>query len=90
VGSEGTLNWDLIKNEVTFCNNDGCTTLYNEPQWDKNLMYTAMLEHFFGATTTLERSPICTLAEAVNTLSFINNIKHAARNAGGTESDDLE
>jgi len=49
-----------------------------------------MLEHFFGATTTLERSPICTLAEAVNTLSFINNIKHAARNAGGTESDDLE
>lgn len=90
VGSEGTLNWDLIKNEVTFCNNVGCTTLYSKPQWDKNLMYTAMLEQFFGATTTLEKSPVCSLAEAVNTLSFINNVKHAAPTAGSTRSDDLE
>ncbi len=90
VGSEGTLNWDLIKNEVTFCNNDGCTTLYSKPQWDKNLMYTEMLEQFFGATTTLEKSPICSLAEAVNTLSFINNVKHAVPTAGSIRSDDLE
>ena len=90
VGSEGTLNWDLIKNEVTFCNNDGCTTLYSKPQWNQNLMYTAMLEQFFGATSTFEKSLICSLDEAVDTLRFINDIPHATPNVGNTRGDGPE
>lgn len=90
VGSEGTLNWDLIKNEVTFCNNDGCATLYSKPKWDKNLMYTAMLKQFVDAKTTFEKSPICSLDEAVDTLHLITSIKYATPNLSSTRNDGLE
>lgn len=46
VGSEGTIEWDLIKNEVTHASSTGQKVVYSEQSWDKNQMYLNMLKGF--------------------------------------------
>ncbi len=52
VGSKGTLEWDLIGNQVTQVSPLGQQILYSEPDWDKNQMYLHMLEAFFVSLDT--------------------------------------
>ncbi len=78
VGSEGVLNWDLITNTVSFSNSDGDETIYSEALWDKNQMYTDMLAEFVSGGVQEPDSTLCTLAQALNTVHFINDIKSSS------------
>jgi predicted dehydrogenase len=52
VGSKGTVEWDLIKNEVKQTNHTGESTVYSDPAWDKNKMYLNMLIGFILSFNT--------------------------------------
>lgn len=75
VGTEGALEWDLIKNQVLLITNDNDETpLYFEPEWDKNKMYIHMMMDFLeGAGHVQSRS--ASLAESIKTVSLIQKIK---------------
>ncbi|WP_334018918.1 Gfo/Idh/MocA family protein [Alteromonas sp. S015] len=77
VGSDGVLNWDLINNSVTFSDSNGNETIYNDAHWDKNQMYTNMLAQFATAPIQNYGSMLCTPAQALNTVRFINTIKNS-------------
>lgn len=77
VGSEGRVEWDLIKNKIVLIKGLETRVLYNEPEYDKNKMYLAMIEDFVqmihGNTHT------CTsLEEAMATVSLISEIELTA------------
>ena len=46
IGEKGRILWDLINNEVTLYNDSGKSTLYSNPDYDKNNMYLDMLHTF--------------------------------------------
>lgn len=74
VGSKGTLEWDLIGNEIRFVSPQGVQVLYSEPEWDKNQMYTAMVLDFLNL---IHKQPnqCVSLAEAAKSVALIEQIK---------------
>ncbi|MHA2879091.1 Gfo/Idh/MocA family protein [Vibrio campbellii] len=78
VGSKGTVEWDLIRNEVKQTNNTGESIIYSDPAWDKNKMYLNMLQDFINMIKDNQHS--CTNIErAGKTVELIETIKHHAK-----------
>ncbi|CAM3815327.1 putative oxidoreductase YcjS [Vibrio aerogenes CECT 7868] len=80
-GSQGALDWDLIRNEVTLSSADGgCEIIYSEPEWDKNLMYLNMLKAFIQQITDPQTEPenLASVEDAVKTVRLIEQIKQVA------------
>jgi len=74
VGSEGRVDWDLIKNQLVLTTAVETTVLYSEPEWDKNQMYLAMVEDFIQMIK--QKKHACTsLMEATKTVVLIDKIK---------------
>jgi hypothetical protein len=78
VGSKGTVEWDLIKNEVKQTNHTGDSTVYSDPAWDKNKMYLNMLQDFINMTKDNKHSCI-DLQQASKTVQLIETIKQHAK-----------
>lgn len=78
VGSKGTIEWDLIKNEVKQTNHTGESTVYSDPAWDKNKMYLNMLQEFINMTKDNKHSCI-DLQQAGKTVELIETIKQHAK-----------
>ncbi|MEQ4676700.1 Gfo/Idh/MocA family oxidoreductase [Providencia vermicola] len=74
VGTTGSLEWDLIKNEIILTTQNQITTLYSEPEWDKNNMYLKMLLDFIEKINGRKNQSV-TLSESIKTIQFIENIK---------------
>lgn len=79
IGSEGRLNWDLIKNSVSFSSSEGEQTIYEDVEWDKNKMYLAMIQDFV-AQIEGRRHRCISLDEAEQTVRLIENIKRYKNN----------
>ncbi|MGO2337392.1 Gfo/Idh/MocA family protein [Providencia heimbachae] len=74
IGSQGTLEWNLINNEIRFISSHNTRVLYSAPEWDKNQMYLEMIADFIEKINNKENKSI-TIDEAINTLSLIEQIK---------------
>jgi predicted dehydrogenase len=74
IGSHGRLDWDLIKNSISFSSSDAEQVIYDEPTCDKNKMYLAMIEDF---VSLIENKPnnCISLNEAGQTVKLIEEIK---------------
>jgi hypothetical protein len=77
IGEKGRLEWDLIKNTITFYHRKGNDVLYSEPAWDKNNMYIAML-HDFKAMIERKKHHCIEFEEAEKTIQLIESIKAKA------------
>lgn len=78
IGSKGSLDWDLIKNKITFTGSKGAEVLYSEPNWDKNNMYVDLLSDFFLYAQRKKNRAIG-LVDARKTLELIESIKLIAK-----------
>ncbi len=74
VGSEGSIEWDLMKNEVKQFIHLGENTIYSDPYWDKNKMYINMLQDFVCMTKENKHDCI-DLQQARKTVELIEIIK---------------
>ncbi|WP_454442547.1 Gfo/Idh/MocA family protein [Vibrio bathopelagicus] len=74
VGSEGRIEWDLINNQLTLTTRSGTNIIYNDPEWDKNQMYLAMVNDFIQM---IEQQPhnCVTVSDASLTVDFISRIR---------------
>ena len=79
IGSEGRLDWDLIKNSITFTSSKQETIIYKESEWDKNNMYLDMLEDFI-AKIKGQKNNCISLDEALQTIVLIEEIKQCSKN----------
>lgn len=77
IGSEGTLEWDLIANKVVVSDKQGERIIYEDAQWDKNNMYIAMLNDFISNNDN--ESTVATLSESLNVIRLIDDIKRIAQ-----------
>lgn len=77
VGSQGTIEWDLIKNEVKQTLLNDLCVVYSEPDWDKNKMYLNMVLDFI-AKTEGKQSACVDLYQAAKTIELIETIKDGA------------
>lgn len=75
VGTEGALEWDLIKNQVRLITNDNNgEVLYFEPEWDRNQMYINMMLDFLSKSDQMQGCAT-SVTEATKTVSLIESIK---------------
>lgn len=74
IGSEGTLEWDLIQNQVTLISASGAHVIYSDAEWDKNKMYLAMISDFVRLIHG-EASLSVNLKDATRTVALIEKIK---------------
>ena len=74
IGSNGRLDWDLIKNKISFSSSNGVQIIYDEPTWDKNKMYLDIIKDF---VSLIENKPnnCISLNEAGQTVKLIEQIK---------------
>lgn len=79
IGSKGSIEWDLLKNEIVLITEENNETLFSEPEWDKNKMYLNMILDFENLIHKKSNKCI-TLIEANNTVSLINEIKASVIN----------
>lgn len=77
LGSEGVLEWDLIKNQITLINKEKNELIFDASNTDKNQMYLDMLLDFENLINAKPNQCI-TLNEAHQTISFIDEIKKTA------------
>ncbi|MDK2597585.1 Gfo/Idh/MocA family protein [Pseudoalteromonas obscura] len=73
IGSNGTLFWDLIRNEVTYSDGNTTEVLFSEPEWDKNQMYIHMIEDFLSKEKC---SSLATLEESLKVVELIEVVKN--------------
>ncbi len=78
IGSKGTLEWDLLRNSIVLSDLNGQTILYEEPNWDKNLMYVKMIEDFIRMQEGNKHRCIL-LDDAGKTVALIEEIRKRAR-----------
>jgi predicted dehydrogenase len=79
IGSKGRIEWDLIQNQLTLVTATETSVLYSDPAWDKNQMYLAMIEDFVQMIEKNKHTCI-EFAEAIRTVSLIDEIKQQASN----------
>lgn len=78
IGSKGSIECDLIKNEICFNGINGRETLYSQPQWNKNNMYKNMIESFIASSNKLGCYN-ATLTNSAATVELIELIKLSAQ-----------
>lgn len=74
LGSEGVLEWDLIKNQITLINKEQNELIFDGSKADKNQIYLDMLVDFNNLIHAKPNQCI-TLNEAHRTVKLINKIK---------------
>lgn len=74
VGSKGTLEWDLVKNEVKQTLLAEESVIYSDPNWDKNQMYLNMVTDFVAQIEGKENACI-DLYQAAKTIELIDAMK---------------
>ncbi|BBR40163.1 oxidoreductase [Aeromonas veronii] len=74
IGSEGTLEWDLIQNSVSLSSANGIEAIYCEPAWDKNKMYLGMITDFVNLIQGAKNHSI-SIDDATQTVALIEQIK---------------
>ncbi|WP_322803493.1 Gfo/Idh/MocA family oxidoreductase [Vibrio alfacsensis] len=77
VGTQGTIEWDLIKNEVKQTLLAEHSVIYSEPDWDKNQMYLNMVVDFVAKIEGKTNACI-NLNQAAKTIELIETIKRGA------------
>lgn len=77
VGTHGTIEWDLIKNEVKQTLLAEPSVIYSEPDWDKNQMYLNMIVDFVAKIEGKTNTCI-DLTKAAKTIELIETIKRGA------------
>ncbi len=75
IGSQGTLEWDLLLNTVSKVSESGRKTLYHAPDWDKNEMYNQQFEAFLCSHDGEAEERLVTVNEALSTIELIEAIK---------------
>lgn len=74
VGSLGSIEWDLIRNEILLTDAINNRVIYSEPDWDKNQMYLNMMSDFIKRVRGCEHS--CTdIIQAKNSIELIHKIR---------------
>ncbi|SON50975.1 Gfo/Idh/MocA family protein [Vibrio tapetis] len=74
IGSEGRIDWDLIQNQLLFTTATNSSVVYQDPMWDKNQMYLAMIDDFIQMIEGLPHTCI-TIEEAQSTVMLIDDIR---------------
>lgn len=74
IGSNGSLEWDLIKNNIVLNSSNRSEIIFSDPDWDKNKMYLNMILDFENLILGKPNQCITPL-EAANTISFISKVK---------------
>lgn len=74
IGSEGSLEWDLIQNSVSLNSAKGIEVIYCDPTWDKNQMYLSMITDFVNLIQGAENKSI-SIDDATQTVALIEQIK---------------
>ncbi|MGB9544740.1 Gfo/Idh/MocA family protein [Vibrio harveyi] len=77
IGTQGTIEWDLIENEVKQTLLSEPSVIYREPDWDKNQMYLNMVMDFVAKIEGKTNACI-DLNQAFKTIELIETIKHGA------------
>lgn len=74
IGSQGSLEWNLVENSIKLSDKVGQRMIYQDPLWDRNKMYLDMLKSFilFDEDKIKQRVD---LEDAKLTLSLIKNIE---------------
>lgn len=81
IGEFGRLVWDLMSNSVILHTSSGVEILYSEPEYNKNGMYTDMLQAFENIKT----AGMSNLATIESSSKIIQLIEHAKKsNKWGT------
>lgn len=75
IGNLGSLEWDLIRNEITLFSTEKEEVIYSEPSWDKNQMYLNMLSDFIAQIHGNEHSCI-DIAQAKQSIELIDKIRY--------------
>ncbi|MNZ14248.1 1,5-anhydro-D-fructose reductase [compost metagenome] len=74
IGSEGTLEWDLIQNSVSLSSAKGIEVIHCDPAWDKNQMYLGMIADFVNLIQGAKNHSI-SIDDATRTVALIEAIK---------------
>lgn len=74
IGSEGCIEWDLIRNEVVLIKAKEQQEIYRAPEWDKNQMYLEMVTDFIRKIKGQPNQSI-SLQEAERTVGLIVEMK---------------
>lgn len=78
VGSQSSIEWDLIQNEVILIESDKQQVIYSDPAWDKNQMYLEMVSDFVRKINH-QKNQCVTLQDAVSTVVLIDAIKEFSK-----------
>jgi len=79
LGSEGSIEWDLINNQVTLIADNKKQLIFDGKEADRNQMYLDMLLDF-ESLIAKEPNTCITAKEAENTILLIDEIKQKALN----------
>lgn len=74
IGSEGTLEWDLIQNSLSLSSAKGIEIIYCDPAWDKNQMYLDMIADFVNLIQGTTSHSV-SIENATRTVALIEQIK---------------
>ncbi|MGB5886574.1 MAG: Gfo/Idh/MocA family oxidoreductase [Acinetobacter venetianus] len=74
IGSDGCIEWDLIRNEVVLIKAKEQQEIYSAPEWDKNQMYLEMVTDFIRKINGQPNQSI-SLQEAQRTVGLIVEMK---------------
>ncbi len=74
IGEKGNLYWDLVANTVTFKDANSSNTIYQDLQYDKNMMYLDMLKAFADVDNNGYRE-LASLSSAADIIDLIELAK---------------
>lgn len=78
IGQNGTLVWSILRNSISLLGEKGTeTTLFSEPEYDRNTMYLDELARFFKVAAG-ELLPAVDVEQALSTLCLIEALKHSS------------
>ncbi|MHC8387657.1 Gfo/Idh/MocA family protein [Pseudomonas sp. MDT2-39-1] len=78
LGQHGTLIWDLLRNRIVhFKEKDVETVLFEDSNYDRNLMYQDELIHFSKVASGLCQ-PMVSLKDGLETLKLIDALRHSS------------
>ena len=75
LGSKGSIEWDLINNQIILITDTAEQLVFDGKDWNRNQMYLDMLLDFESLIAGEDNSCI-TVKEAHNTIRLIEEIKH--------------
>jgi len=73
-----------MQNKLTFISATKISILYEDPKWDKNKMYVAMLEDFIQMIEKKTHTCV-SFSEAIKTVSLIEKINKKSSNSRDVE-----